>query len=98
MKSPTGRLIAGLVFTLLVIGAYAAFTLHSVVEMREVQTSIVERNRKGSLQLIRIQNDLNALGLAMRDAHHAWITVDPDDPDKPTTLYDVVIEGINRSK
>jgi signal transduction histidine kinase len=67
MKSPTRRLIAGLVFTLLVIGAYAAFTLHSVVEMREVQTRVMERNRKGSLQLIRIQNDLNALALALRD-------------------------------
>ena len=67
MKSPTPRLVAGLVFTLLVIGAYAAYTLRSVSRMREVQTGIVDRNRRGSLQLIRIQNDLNALGLAMRD-------------------------------
>lgn len=35
--------------------------------MRQVQVEIVERNRKDSLQLIRIQSDLNALGLAMRD-------------------------------
>jgi signal transduction histidine kinase len=28
---------------------------------------MVERNRKDSLQLLRIQNDLNSLGLAMRD-------------------------------
>ena len=67
MKSPTARLIAGLLFTLLVIGAYSAYTLHSVTRMRQVQTSIVDRNRKGSLQLIRIQNDLNSLALAMRD-------------------------------
>lgn len=67
MKSPTPRLVAGLVFTLLVIGAYAAYTLHSVSRMREVQTEIVDRNRRGSLQLIRIQNDLGALSLAMRD-------------------------------
>ena len=67
MKSPTPRLVAGLVFTLLVIGAYAAYTLRSVSRMREVQTEIVDRNRRGSLQLIRIQNDLNALALAMRD-------------------------------
>ena len=63
MKSPTPRLVAGLVFTLLVIGAYAANTLHSVTRMREVQTDIVDRNRRGSLQLIRIQNDLNALAV-----------------------------------
>lgn len=67
MKSPTGRLVAGLVLTLAVIGAYAAFTLRSVNRMREMQTDIVDRNRLGSLQLIRIQNDLHSLGLAMRD-------------------------------
>lgn len=37
-------------------------------------------------------------GLALRDLHHAWITVDPDDPEVPTTLYEVAIDGINRSK
>jgi signal transduction histidine kinase len=67
LTSPTRRLIAGLVFTLLVIGVNAAYTLRSVHRMREMQTSIVERNRLGSLQLIRIQNDLNSLALAMRD-------------------------------
>ena len=67
MKSPTVRLIAGLLFTLLVISAYAGFTLRSVYRMREMQTSIVDRNRLASLQLIRIQNDLNSLALAMRD-------------------------------
>jgi signal transduction histidine kinase len=67
MKSPTPRLVAGLLFTLLIIGAYAAYTLRSVGRMRVVQTEIVDRNRRGSLQLLRIQNDLNALALAMRD-------------------------------
>lgn len=64
---PSALLIAGLVFTLLVICGHAAHTLHSVHRMRALQTSIVERNRLASLQLIRIQNDLNALALAMRD-------------------------------
>jgi hypothetical protein len=67
MRSPTASLVAGLVFTLLVIGAYAAYTLRSVNRMRDMQTSIVDRNRLDSLQLIRIQNDLNSLALAMRD-------------------------------
>lgn len=67
LRTPTARLIAGLIFTLLVIGAYAAYTFRSVYRMREMQTSIVERNRLASLQLIRIQNDLNALGLSLRD-------------------------------
>ena len=67
MESPTGRLVAGLAFTLVVIGAYAAYTLNSVSRMRELQTRIVDRNRRASLQLIRIQNDLNSLALSMRD-------------------------------
>ena len=37
-------------------------------------------------------------GIAMRDANHAWITVDPDDPDMPTTLHEVAVYGINSSK
>lgn len=67
MRSPTGRLLAGVLFTLLVIGAYAWYTLDSVRQMRRVQTDIVDQNRKAALQLIRIQSDLNALALAMRD-------------------------------
>lgn len=37
-------------------------------------------------------------GIALRDADHAWITVDPDDPEIPTTLYEVAIDGIKRAK
>src|SRR5689334_20867276 len=35
--------------------------------LRRLQTDLVDRNRKDSLQLLRIQNDLNSLGVAMRD-------------------------------
>ncbi|MFN0100626.1 MAG: ATP-binding protein [Bryobacteraceae bacterium] len=67
MSSPSARLLAGVLFTLLVIAAYAAYTLNSVRRMRQVQTGIIDQNRKAALQLIRIQSDLNALALAMRD-------------------------------
>ena len=67
MKSPSTRLVAGVLLTLLVIGGYAGYTLHAVERVRQVQSGIIERNRKASLQLIRIQSDLNALALAMRD-------------------------------
>jgi signal transduction histidine kinase len=63
----TTKLVAGVLLSLLVITSYAAYTIHSVKRMRTVQSDIVERNRKASLQLIRIQSDLNALALAMRD-------------------------------
>lgn len=67
MRSPSTRLVAGVLLTLLVIGGYAGYTLHAVERVRQVQSGIIERNRKASLQLIRIQSDLNALALAMRD-------------------------------
>jgi signal transduction histidine kinase len=67
MRSPTPRLVAGLGFTLAVMGAFAAYTLYSVGRMRQVQSDVVERNRRAALQLIRIQSDLNSLALALRD-------------------------------
>ena len=67
MTSPTARLLAGVLFTLLVIAAYAGYTLNSVRRMRQVQSDTIDQNRKAALQLIRIQSDLNALALAMRD-------------------------------
>ncbi|MBL8238232.1 MAG: MCP four helix bundle domain-containing protein [Bryobacterales bacterium] len=67
MSSPTARLAGGVVLTLVIILAYAGYTLNSVRRMRQVQTDIVDTNRKSALQLIRIQGDLNALALALRD-------------------------------
>jgi hypothetical protein len=49
----------------------------------------------GVLDGNQAQLDLGkAEGLAMRDANHAWITVDPDDPGQPTTLFDVRIDDV----
>lgn len=67
MSSPSNRLILGALATLLIIGAYAAYTLRSVQQLRQVQTETIDRNRMASLQLIRIQSDLNALTFALRD-------------------------------
>lgn len=65
--SPTPRLLAGLAATLLAIGVFSWYTLRQIEGLRALQTNTIERNRKDSLQLIRIQNDLNSLGLAIRD-------------------------------
>jgi signal transduction histidine kinase len=35
--------------------------------LRKLQNDLVDRNRKDSLQLLRIQNDLNSIALGMRD-------------------------------
>jgi signal transduction histidine kinase len=52
---------------LLAIAAAGAYTFGEIRKLRDDQTSISERNRKGSLQLLRIQNDLGSLAVLMRD-------------------------------
>jgi signal transduction histidine kinase len=60
-------LFAGLVITLAAVVAYSAYISHQISSLRTLQDNLVDRNRKDSLQLLRIQNDLNQLALAMRD-------------------------------
>lgn len=66
-RSPTARLLAGLALTLAVVGAFCFYALHQIAGLRDLQSQTIERNRKDSLQLLRTQNDLSALGLSMRD-------------------------------
>ena len=66
-RSPTPPLILGLVITLAAVVAYSAYITHQISGLRQSQNRLVDRNRKDSLQLLRIQNDLNSLALAMRD-------------------------------
>lgn len=47
--------------------AYSWYITRQISGLREMQNNLVARNRKDSLQLLRIQNDLNLLALAMRD-------------------------------
>lgn len=57
----------GVALVLVTIGAVGAYTIAEVRRLRDEQTTISERNRKDSLQLLRIQNDLSSLGVLMRD-------------------------------
>jgi signal transduction histidine kinase len=66
-RSPTGALLFGLVITLAAVLAFAAYMLVQLAGLRKLQSEMVDRNRKDSLQLLRIQNDLNSVALAMRD-------------------------------
>lgn len=66
-RSPTARLLAGLAITLAVVAAFCLYALHQIAGLRDLQNQTIERNRKDSLQLLRTQNDLSSLGLAMRD-------------------------------
>ena len=67
LASPTTRLLAGLIVTLLAVGLFSYYTIGQIRGLRDLQTLLIDRNRRDSLQLLRIQNNLNALGLATRD-------------------------------
>jgi signal transduction histidine kinase len=54
--------------TLAAVAVYFGFTFDQVRGLQRLQTEIVDRNRRDSLQLIRIQNDLYQIGLTLREA------------------------------
>src|SRR5579862_4388670 len=66
-RSPTVRLIAGLCVTLTAVALYSGYTVTQLHRLAHLQDAIIDRNRADSLLLLRIQNNLNSLGLAMRD-------------------------------
>ena len=66
-RSPTAGLLAGLVLTLVAVLLFAYYMNGQLRGLRELQSNLVDRNRKDSLQLLRAQNDLNSLALGMRD-------------------------------
>jgi signal transduction histidine kinase len=66
-RSPTNGLLLGLVITLAAVLAYAFYITFQLAGLRKLQSEMVDRNRKDSLQLLRVQNDLNSIALAMRD-------------------------------
>lgn len=65
--SPTIRLLAGLAVTLVAVGIYSTFTFIQLGTLRKLQTENIDRNRRDTLLLLRIQNGLNSVALAMRD-------------------------------
>ena len=66
-RSPTTPLYIGLVITLAAVVAYSAYVATEIRGLRQLQSHLIDRNRRDSLQLLRIQNELNAIGIAMRD-------------------------------
>ena len=53
--------------TLATVVTYSWYISGQISGLRRLQTDLTDRNRRDSLQLLRIQNDLNQLALAMRD-------------------------------
>jgi signal transduction histidine kinase len=66
-RSPSAALLLGLTITLAAVVAYSWYISGQIGGLRQLQTELTDRNRRDSLQLLRIQNDLNQLALAMRD-------------------------------
>ena len=73
-RSPTTGLLLGLIVTLAAVVADSWYISRQISGLRVLQTDLADRSRKNSLQLLRVQNDLNLLGLAMRDM------LDSDEP------------------
>ncbi len=65
--SPVTPLLIGLVLTLATVVAYSWYITGQITGLRLLQSELADRNRRESLQLLRIQNDLHQIGLAMRD-------------------------------
>jgi len=66
-RSPTTPLYIGLVITLAAVVAYSAYVARQIAGLRQLQNNLIDRNRKDSLQLLRIQNELNSISISMRD-------------------------------
>ena len=77
----------GLIVTLAAVVAYSAYITWQIAGLRKLQGELIDRNRKDSLQLLRIQNDLNLLAVAMRDM------IDNDEP-YPLTAWSAQFQRI----
>ena len=66
-RSATKGLLLGLILTLAAVVSASWYVVSQISGLRALQRNFADRNRTDSLHLLRIQNDLNALGLAMRD-------------------------------
>jgi len=86
-RSPTPALIFGLVITLAAVVAYSWYITIQIAGLRNLQNNLTDRSRRDSLQLLRIQNDLNSLAVAMRDM------LDNDEP-YPLTAWSAQFQRI----
>jgi signal transduction histidine kinase len=88
-QSPIPALLLGLTVTLMAVVVYSIYVTRQISSLRRLQTELVDRNRLDSLQLLRIQDDLNSLGWAMRDM------VDNSEP-YPLTAWSAQFQRIRR--
>jgi signal transduction histidine kinase len=66
-KSPTIRFLIGLLITLAAVTGLSSYALYRLHDVRRAELNIIDLNRHDSLELLRVQNDLIAIGLMLRD-------------------------------
>jgi len=67
IPSPLTRLWVGLCIILSIFIFFAYYTAGQIRWLEDFQVNVVQRNRKASLQLLRLQNDAYELGISLRD-------------------------------
>lgn len=84
-RSPTAALLFGLLVTLASVLAFAWYVSAQLTGLHELQSEMMDRSRKDSLQLLRMQSDLNTVGVAMREM------LEPGKP-RPLTAWSSQLE------
>lgn len=67
IKSPTVRLLLGLLITLAAVTGFSWYALRQLNGLRALQSQTIDLNRHDSLLLLQVQNDLHSFGLKLRD-------------------------------
>jgi signal transduction histidine kinase len=67
IPSPSRRLWLGLCITLAIFVIFAAYTIREIRWLQDFQVNVVQKNRKASLQLLRLQDDNYQLAVSLRD-------------------------------
>ena len=57
----------GLLITLAAVTGFSSYALNQLSGLRKLQTDTIDLNRHDSLLLLQVQNDLNTIGLKLRD-------------------------------
>lgn len=65
--NPTTRLLLGLGVISAAVALFSVCSLRQIDGLRSLQLDTIDRNRRDSLQLLRIQNNLQNLALSLRD-------------------------------
>jgi signal transduction histidine kinase len=67
IPSPSTRLWIGLCVILSIFIVFAVYTVRQIHWLEDFQVNVVQKNRKASLQLQRLQNDAYFLAISLRD-------------------------------